>query len=240
MLVMFFVVSSNLIYMVILAWKRGPRHPQPPPLTEYPFVTVQLPIFNELYVIERLINAACQLDWPRDRLDIQVLDDSTDETKFVAARMVKRWAERGVNITHLHREDRIGYKAGALEAGLSSASGEFIAIFDADFVPPRNFLQETIPYFAYPKAGFVQARWGHLNQSYSILTELQSVTIDSHFLVDQVARNRGGYFMNFNGTAGVWRRQAIAEAGGWEHDTVAEDLDLLSSPAAGVGSGLSP
>jgi cellulose synthase/poly-beta-1,6-N-acetylglucosamine synthase-like glycosyltransferase len=225
-LVFFIAVSMNLLYMVFLAWRRPTPHLEPPPMTAYPYVTVQLPIFNELYVIERLLDAACKLDWPRDRLDIQVLDDSTDETQFLAARLVRRYAEGGVNVTHLHRTDRVGYKAGALEEGLKSAKGEFVAIFDADFIPPVDFLKNTIPYFTNAKAGFVQTRWGHVNQSYSLLTEIQSVTIDAHFLVDQVARNRGGYFMNFNGTAGVWRRTTIADAGGWQHDTVAEDLDL--------------
>ncbi len=227
MLLYFFAISVNLLYMVYLSATRPPQHREPAALTDdLPYVTVQLPIFNELYVIERLINAACRLDWPRDRLEIQVLDDSTDETQFVAARLVRQYAATGLNISHVHRTDRTGYKAGALEAGLASAKGEFIAIFDADFVPPGGFLRQTVQYFSHANVGFVQARWGHLNQSYSILTELQSVTIDSHFLIDQVARNRGGYFMNFNGTAGVWRRAAIRDAGGWEHDTVAEDLDL--------------
>ncbi len=222
----FLAVGCNLAYMVYLAATRPPRHRSPRPLEGYPVVTVQLPIFNELYVVERLIRAACQLRWPGDRLEIQVLDDSTDETQYIAARVVRQYAARGVNIVHVRREDRTGYKAGALAAGLAAARGEFIAIFDADFVPPRDFLEATVPHFADPQVGFVQARWGHLNQSYSLLTQLQSVIIDAHFLVDQVARNRGGYFMNFNGTAGVWRRAAIEDAGGWEHDTLAEDLDL--------------
>lgn len=225
-LVFFLCVGLNLLYMTALAWRRPPRHSPPGPITDFPEVTIQLPIFNELYVVERLIDASCGLDWPRDRLEIQVLDDSTDETQFLVARLVRRWAEKGFNITHVRRSDRLGYKAGALEAGLHRARGEFIAVFDADFVPPPHFLQEAIPYFRYERVGFVQARWGHLNQSYSLLTQLQSVVIDAHFFVDQVARNRGGYFMNFNGTAGVWRRAAIADAGGWEHDTLAEDLDL--------------
>jgi cellulose synthase/poly-beta-1,6-N-acetylglucosamine synthase-like glycosyltransferase len=225
-LFLFFCVGLNLVYMVLLAWTRPPRHPTPAALRDYPFVTVQLPIFNEIYVIERLIRSACELDWPRDRLEIQVLDDSTDETQFVAARLVRRYSDSGVNITHLRHNDRAGFKAGALAAGLARARGEFIAMFDADFVPPRDFLRQTVPYFAYERVAFVQTRWGHLNQSYSWLTEVQSIIIDAHFLVDQVARNRGGYFMNFNGTAGVWRRAAIEDAGGWQHDTLAEDLDL--------------
>jgi cellulose synthase/poly-beta-1,6-N-acetylglucosamine synthase-like glycosyltransferase len=225
-LIVFFLVGLNLLYMVAVAARRPPRHLPLPPHEVEPCVTIQLPIYNEFYVVDRLISAACALDWPRDRFEIQVLDDSTDETQFRAARLVQRFREAGLNIHYLHRAQRIGYKAGALEAGLHVASGEFIAIFDADFIPPPDFLRNTISYFRYDRVGFVQTRWGHLNQTYSILTQLQSVVIDAHFLVDQVARNRGGYFMNFNGTAGVWRRQTIVEAGGWEHDTVAEDLDL--------------
>ena len=226
LLVFFIAIGFNLLYLTVTAWTLSPRHSRPSPLERYPHVTVQLPIYNEMYVVERLIKAACALDWPSDRLEIQVLDDSTDETQFIAQRLVQRFRREGVDIVHIHRSDRVGFKAGALEAGVRSAKGEFLAIFDADFVPPPAFLQEAIPYFQYEKVGFVQARWGHLNRGYSLLTELQSVIIDAHFLVDQVARNRGGYFMNFNGTAGVWRRAAIVDAGGWEHDTLAEDLDL--------------
>jgi cellulose synthase/poly-beta-1,6-N-acetylglucosamine synthase-like glycosyltransferase len=225
-LIVFFIVGLNLLYMVALASRRAPRHLPLPPHKVEPRITVQLPIYNEFYVVDRLISAACALDWPRDRLEIQVLDDSTDETQFRASRLVQRFRDAGLNIHYLHRSQRIGYKAGALEEGLNTANGEFIAIFDADFVPPSDFLRNTIPYFQHDRVGFVQTRWGHLNQSYSILTQFQSVVIDAHFLVDQVARNRGGYFMNFNGTAGVWRRETIVEAGGWQHDTVAEDLDL--------------
>ncbi len=225
-LVIFFLVGANLLYMLVLAVRRPPRHQPPEPLRDEPSVTVQLPIYNEFYVVDRLISSACALDWPRDRLEIQVLDDSTDETQLRASRLVQRYQEAGVNIRYLHRAQRVGYKAGALEAGLHCAQGKFIAIFDADFIPPPDFLRNTIPYFQYERVGFVQTRWGHLNDSFSILTRLQSIVIDAHFLVDQVARNRGGFFMNFNGTAGVWRRQTIIEAGGWQHDTVAEDLDL--------------
>src|SRR5581483_11279525 len=173
-----FCVGINLLYMVFLAWTRPSRVLKPCPPAEFPLVTVQLPIFNELYVTRRLIQAACELVWPRDRLQIQVLDDSTDETQFLAASLVRRYAAQGIDIRHIHRSDRVGFKAGALEAGLRCSDGEFIAIFDADFVPPADFLHKTIPYFNREGVGFVQARWGHLNQSYSLLTEIQSVTID--------------------------------------------------------------
>ena len=222
----FLCIGLNLLYLTFLSATKPRKHPVPPPLADYPRVTVQLPIYNELYVVERLVQAACEIDWPRDRLEIQLLDDSTDETQFISGRLVRTYASQGIDIVHIRREGRVGFKAGALHEGLARAKGDFIAIFDADFVPPRNFLQETVPYFAFPQVGFVQARWGHLNQSYSLFTELQAVIIDAHFLIDQVARNRGGFFMNFNGTAGVWRREAIEDAGGWEHDTLAEDLDL--------------
>ena len=188
---------------------------------------MQLPIFNEMYVADRLISTVCEMDYPRELLEIQVLDDSTDETTEIAERAVRRFASRGFNIRYLHRVDRRGYKAGALEAGMSESTGEFVAIFDADFIPPRDFLQKTLPYFATdPKIGMVQARWGHINQDYSLLTKIQSILLDAHFVLEHGGRNRAGCFFNFNGTAGVWRREAIASAGGWQHDTLTEDLDL--------------
>jgi cellulose synthase/poly-beta-1,6-N-acetylglucosamine synthase-like glycosyltransferase len=198
----------------------------PPPVAEWPVVTIQLPIYNEMYVVDRLVDAVSAIDYPKERLEIQVLDDSTDETREIAELAVRRQAARGFDIHYLHRTDRTGYKAGALEAGLASARGEFIAIFDADFVPPRDFLERTIPYFRDPKLAVVQARWGHLNQPYSLLTKVQAVMLDGHFVLEHGGRNRAGCFFNFNGTAGVWRRQAIADAGGWQHDTLTEDLDL--------------
>jgi len=234
-LVLYFFVLSILAiygwhryYLVYLYMKNKDRAPLPmPELTVLPRVTVQLPIFNEMYVADRLIDAVCEMDYPRDLLEIQVLDDSTDETREIAELAVRRHALRGFNISYLYRVDRTGYKAGALEAGLKQARGEFIAIFDADFVPPADFLKKTLPYFSTDEQiGMVQARWGHINQDYSLLTKIQSIMLDAHFVLEHGGRNRAGCFFNFNGTAGVWRRAAIASAGGWQHDTLTEDLDL--------------
>jgi cellulose synthase/poly-beta-1,6-N-acetylglucosamine synthase-like glycosyltransferase len=198
----------------------------PPPVGEWPLVTIQLPIYNEMYVVERLVDAVCEIEYPRDRLEIQVLDDSTDETRGIAELAVRRQAARGFDIKYLHRTNRAGFKAGALEAGLASARGSLIAIFDADFVPPADFLSRTVPYFRDTRLAVVQARWGHLNQGYSLLTKVQSILLDGHFVLEHGGRNRSGCFFNFNGTAGVWRREAIVDAGGWQHDTLTEDLDL--------------
>jgi cellulose synthase/poly-beta-1,6-N-acetylglucosamine synthase-like glycosyltransferase len=208
--------------------KNKDKVPLPPaPLAELPRVTVQLPIFNEMYVADRLIGAVCEMDYPRELLEIQVLDDSTDETRDIAELAVRRYASKGFDIKYLHRVDRIGFKAGALEGGLKEASGEFIAIFDADFVPPEDFLMRTLPHFATdPKIGMVQARWGHINQDYSLLTKIQAILLDAHFVLEHGGRNRAGCFFNFNGTAGIWRREVIPDAGGWQHDTLTEDLDL--------------
>jgi len=234
-LVLYFFVLSILAiygwhryYLVYLYMKHKDQAPEPPePLTVFPPVTVQLPIYNEMYVADRLIDAVCEMEYPRDLLEIQVLDDSTDETKDIAELAVRRHASRGFKITHLHRVDRRGYKAGALEAGLKVASGKFIAIFDADFIPSKDFLKRTLPYLEQRKElGMVQARWGHINHDYSLLTKIQSIMLDAHFVLEHGGRNRAGCFFNFNGTAGVWRREAIDDAGGWQHDTLTEDLDL--------------
>jgi cellulose synthase/poly-beta-1,6-N-acetylglucosamine synthase-like glycosyltransferase len=234
-LVLYFFVLSILAiygwhryYLVYLYMKhKGNVPPELPAPEVLPRVTVQLPIFNEMYVADRLIDAVCEIDYPRDLLEIQVLDDSTDETTEIAELAVRRYAARGFDIKYLHRVDRTGYKAGALEAGLKVASGEFIAIFDADFVPPKDFLLRTLGYFeSDPKVGLVQARWGHLNRDYSLLTRIQSILLDAHFVLEHGGRNRSGCFFNFNGTAGVWRRETIGDAGGWQHDTLTEDLDL--------------
>ncbi len=214
-------------YLLYLYWKYRDRPAfQPGSFERWPRVTVQLPIYNERYVVERLLKAVCALDYPRDRLEVQVLDDSTDETREAAAAWTRHYRALGFDIHHLYRTQRAGFKAGALAAGLKQAKGEFIAIFDADFVPRPDFLKKTVPYFANAEVGMVQARWGHINQNYSLLTQLQSVFLDGHFVIEHTARNRSGRFFNFNGTAGIWRRQAIEDAGGWQHDTLTEDLDL--------------
>lgn len=196
------------------------------PNLPWPMVTVQLPIYNELYVVDRLIDCVAEFDYPKDRLQIQVLDDSTDETQEFAAKKVAEWKAKGLNIEHVHRTNRQGFKAGALAEGLLTATGEFVAIFDADFLPHADFLKKTIPHFQDEKIGVVQTRWEHLNRDYSILTRLQAFALDAHFSVEQQGRNSAGYFINFNGTAGVWRRAAIDDAGGWQSDTLTEDLDL--------------
>jgi cellulose synthase/poly-beta-1,6-N-acetylglucosamine synthase-like glycosyltransferase len=213
-----------LVYQYKMHKDRAPG--PPPPVSEWPVVTVQLPIYNEMYVADRLIDAVCALEYPKGKLEIQVLDDSTDETRDIAELAVRRQAARGFAITYLHRTDRTGYKAGALDAALKVARGQFIAIFDADFVPPSDFLTRTVPYFENPRLALVQARWGHLNRDYSLLTQIQAILLDGHFVLEHGGRNRSGCFFNFNGTAGVWRREAIGDAGGWQHDTLTEDLDL--------------
>ena len=195
-------------------------------ITNAPKVTVQLPMYNEMYVAERIIDTTAELDYPRDKFQIQVLDDSTDETKEIIANKVKELAAKGIDIIHIHRTDRTGYKAGALDSAMDKVSGEFIAIFDADFVPDTDFLLKTIPYFQDEKIGVVQTRWGHLNKTYSMLTELQAFGLNGHFAIEQGGRNANGHYINFNGTAGIWRKSCIADAGGWEHDTITEDLDL--------------
>ena len=193
---------------------------------ELPRITVQLPIFNEQFVIDRLVEAICKLEYPKDKLDIQVLDDSTDETREVAAAVVERYAALGHPITHIHRTNREGFKAGALQNGMKTAKGELIAIFDADFVPPEDWLLRVVHHFADPEIGMVQTRWTHLNRNYSFLTEIEAILLDGHFVLEHSGRARTNVFFNFNGTAGMWRRQAILDAGGWQHDTLTEDTDL--------------
>jgi cellulose synthase/poly-beta-1,6-N-acetylglucosamine synthase-like glycosyltransferase len=191
-----------------------------------PRVTIQLPMYNEADVAERVIGATCQVEYPRELLEIQVLDDSTDESADVARKCCEEWAAKGHPIKYIHRDNRQGYKAGALADGLEQASGEFIAIFDADFLPPRDILSNVVDYFVDEKVGMVQIRWDHLNRNASLLTRSQAIFLDGHFVIEHTARNRSGRFMHFNGTAGVWRRQTIGDAGGWHHDTLTEDLDL--------------
>jgi len=215
------------LWMVWLYLKTRRRVPVRPPDPElWPLVTVQLPLYNEMYVATRLIEAVCRLDYPRDRLEIQVLDDSTDETTAIVHRLIAEHRRQGTDIKVLHRDDRCGFKAGALAAGLAQARGELLAVFDADFVPQPEFLRQAVPWFADPGIGLVQGRWMHINRCYSLLTQVQSIFLDGHFMIEHIARNRSNCFFNFNGTAGVWRREAIVGGGGWEHDTLTEDLDL--------------
>jgi len=193
---------------------------------DLPRITVQLPIFNEQFVVERLLEAICRLNYPLDKLDIQVLDDSTDETVAVARGLVNHYATKGFPVSYHHRSNRQGFKAGALAEGLNTARGEFVAIFDADFVPPDDFLLKVIHHFTDPKIGMVQTRWTHINRNYSFLTEVEAILLDGHFVLEHSGRARSNVFFNFNGTAGIWRRRAIDESGGWQHDTLTEDTDL--------------
>jgi cellulose synthase/poly-beta-1,6-N-acetylglucosamine synthase-like glycosyltransferase len=221
------IYGFNILFTAWLYWRKRHEIAALPVLKETPPVTVQLPVYNELYVVERLIDAAAALDYPRDALQIQVLDDSDDETTAIAQARVEYYRRRGTDIGLIRRADRAGFKAGALAAGLGGATGEYIAVFDADFVPPSNFLKRTVPYFqGQSSLGLVQARWGHLNEGYSLLTRAEALALDGHFVVEQSARHRNGLFFNFNGTAGVWRRSCIEDAGGWQGDTLSEDLDL--------------
>ncbi|HMF63178.1 MAG TPA: cellulose synthase family protein [Edaphobacter sp.] len=224
----------QLVWLYYKNRKNAPKWDEPPARFaegELPFVTIQLPIFNEQFVIDRLIDACCRLEYPRDRFEIQVLDDSTDETTMVAQQIVERYARgfAGMEpqpIVYLHRTNRYGYKAGALDKGLDVARGEFVAIFDADFVPPAQWVMQVVHHFAEPEIGMVQTRWTHLNRDYSFLTQVEAILLDGHFVLEHGGRSRAGVFFNFNGTAGMWRRQTIGEAGGWQHDTLTEDTDL--------------
>jgi cellulose synthase/poly-beta-1,6-N-acetylglucosamine synthase-like glycosyltransferase len=214
-------------WLVYDYYKYAKNIPGPTPAaTHWPRVTIQLPIFNERYVIERLVESISRFDYPRELLDIQVLDDSTDETRQVARACVDRFAAQGLPITYIYRANREGFKAGALENGLKTAQGELVVIFDADFIPAPDFLRRSVPYFENPEIGMVQTRWTYLNRDYSLLTQVETILLDGHFVVEHGARSRRGTFFNFNGTAGVWRRKAIEDAGGWQHDTLTEDTDL--------------
>jgi len=215
------------LFLVYLYFRHRANQPHPKShFRELPRVTVQLPVYNEYYVIERLIRSVCALDYPTDRLEIQVLDDSTDETRELAAALVSEYRAQGIQIRHLCRPDRREFKAGALAEGLKRARGDLIAIFDADFVPLSDFLRRTVHYFTDPQVGLVQTRWGFLNEHFSRLTRVQAVFLNGHFILEHTARNRSGRFFNFNGTAGIWRKAAILDAGGWQGDTLTEDLDL--------------
>ncbi|MEP7146066.1 MAG: cellulose synthase family protein [bacterium] len=196
-------------------------------MTEYPVVTIQIPLYNEQYVITRLIDSVLRMDYPKDKLEVQILDDSTDESTKIISEHIKKYLHQNYDISHIHRTNREGYKAGALRVGLETAKGEFVAVFDADFIPRKKFLKRTIPYFyKNAKLGLVQTRWEHLNREYSLMTKTQAIALDGHFVIEQAVRNRAGFFINFNGTGGVWRKECIFDAGNWEADTLTEDLDL--------------
>ncbi|HSL43055.1 MAG TPA: cellulose synthase family protein [Anaerolineales bacterium] len=234
--VFYFIVTTilalygfhNLITTIMYLRMKTPkkRRQETQVLREWPHVTVQLPVFNEKYTVERLLRAVTRLDYPADRLQIQVLDDSTDDTVDLLCRLIDDYKRRGVDIELIHRVDRQGYKAGALQNGLQTATGELIAIFDADFVPKPDWLKRTVPSFQNPQLGCLQTRWGHTNQQYNSLTRAEAMGIDGHFIIEQTVRSKNGFFLNFNGTAGLWRRACIEDAGGWQWDTLTEDLDL--------------
>ncbi|ARV12391.1 glycosyl transferase family 2 [Gilvibacter sp. SZ-19] len=228
MIFMYALAQLNLLFNYLRArrtQRNSPKFDLSDP-TQVPAVTVQLPVYNELYVMERLLSNIAKLEYPKDKLEIQVLDDSTDESFEKTAAQIAELQKSGLDIVHLSREDRVGFKAGALKEGLKTAKGEYIAIFDADFLPQPDWLKKTIPYFKDEQIGVVQTRWGHLNRDYSLLTRVQAFALDAHFTLEQVGRNSKGHFINFNGTAGVWRKACIIDAGNWEGDTLTEDLDL--------------
>jgi len=220
------VYGAHRAFLVHLYYRHRGNDPRPAgSLERLPVVTVQLPLYNEVYVVERLVEAVVALDYPKDLLEVQILDDSTDETRDVARAVAERYRERGYDVRYLSRDHRRGFKAGALQAGLESARGEFLLILDADFVPCPELLRECLPHFSDPGVGMVQARWEHLNRDFSLLTRIQSIFLDGHFVIEHTARNRSGRFFNFNGTAGIWRRRCLEDAGGWNSDTLTEDLD---------------
>ncbi|MBT8265036.1 MAG: glycosyltransferase family 2 protein [Bacteroidia bacterium] len=222
------LAQLNLLFNYISAQNKEQKGPKFD-LTnseEVPFVTIQLPVYNELYVMERLLDNIALIDYPKNKLEIQVLDDSTDESFETTAIQIEKLKKTGLDIKHVLRDNREGFKAGALKEGLKVAKGEFIAIFDADFLPQKDWLKRTIPYFKDEQIGVVQTRWGHINRNYSLLTKIQAFALDAHFTLEQVGRNSKGHFINFNGTAGVWRKTCITDAGNWEGDTLTEDLDL--------------
>jgi cellulose synthase/poly-beta-1,6-N-acetylglucosamine synthase-like glycosyltransferase len=219
----------NMIYFYFKTFRKRKENlnPEDFQLKEFPLVTIQLPLYNERYVITRLIDAVLRIEYPRERVEFQILDDSTDDTTEIIAEHIKKYIEQGYDIKLIHRTNRKGYKAGALKEGLETAKGEFVAIFDADFIPRKKFLMRTLPYFYKDeKIGLVQTRWEHLNREYNLMTKTEAIALDGHFVIEQAVRNRAGFFINFNGTGGVWRKECIFDAGNWEADTLTEDLDL--------------
>ncbi|MCP3932567.1 MAG: glycosyltransferase [Bacteroidetes bacterium] len=224
-----YTLAQGHLLIAYLRQKRRNKRLKEAPLQmsgDYPLVTIQLPVFNEKYVVERLIDQICKMDYPAEKLEIQVLDDSTDESFAIAAKSIQHWAKKGIDIKHIKRKERIGFKAGALKYGLEIAKGEFIAIFDADFLPEPDFIKKAIPKFNDSKVAAVQAKWEHINENHSLLTKVQGLALNNHFTIEQTGRNSSGAFINFNGTAGIWRKSAIIDAGNWEADTLTEDLDL--------------
>ncbi|MEE8329314.1 MAG: cellulose synthase family protein [Thermodesulfovibrionia bacterium] len=222
-----FVYASHRYYMIYLYYKHQKNKPVlMGKLESLPVVTIQVPIYNEMYVVKRLILAVCNINYPKELMEIQVLDDSTDETAVMAKECVDNFRKQGFDIHYIHRKDRAGFKAGALAEGLKTARGEYICMFDADFVPQRDILKKTIHFFSDKSVGMVQTRWSYLNREYSLLTRIQAIMLDGHFVIEHSARNWSGRFFNFNGTAGIWRKEAIETAGGWHNDTLTEDLDL--------------
>ncbi len=229
LLLSFILLFSIIQLQLAFAYVKKDKHVRmmpPPNFGILPIVTVQLPLYNERHVVERLIDQVAKMDWPHERFEVQVLDDSTDMTRDLAAGRIAHWREKGVDIVHVRRPDRTGFKAGALSFGLERAKGDLIAVFDADFLPPADMLRTIAPWFNDPKMGMVQTRWGHVNRDGNLLTRLQAFGLDAHFSVEQVGRSGLGHFINFNGTAGVWRKACIVDAGGWRPDTLTEDLDL--------------
>lgn len=225
--ILFLFGSSGFVMIFYYLKHRDKKHEPADELKEFPEVTIQLPVYNEYYVVDRLLKAACAIDYPKEKIEFQVLDDSTDETTELLKELVNQYQHQGFDIKHVRRGSRDGFKAGALKFGLSTARGEYIAIFDADFIPPKNFLNDTLPYFYQDrKVGLVQTRWEHLNREYSFLTRVQAMALDGHFVIEQNVRNKAGFFINFNGTGGIWRKECIFDAGNWEADTLTEDLDL--------------
>jgi cellulose synthase/poly-beta-1,6-N-acetylglucosamine synthase-like glycosyltransferase len=228
LILLYALAQLNLLFNYLKAQKKqdnSPKFDLSNP-KEIPYVTIQLPIFNEMYVVERLLQNIAKLKYPREKLEIQVLDDSTDDSVITTAEQIKKLQAIGLDIQHIRRENREGFKAGALKEGLKIAKGEFIAVFDADFLPQTCWLEKTIPFFKDSEIGVIQTRWGHINRNYSILTKIQAFALDAHFTLEQVGRNSQGHFINFNGTAGIWRKTCIYDAGNWEGDTLTEDLDL--------------
>ena len=222
------LAQLNLLFNYLSAQKKEDNSPKFDLNNPYeiPYVTIQLPVYNELYVMERLLNNIAKIEYPKDKLEIQVLDDSTDESFEITKKHINQLQKTGLDIQHVLRDNRVNFKAGALKEGLKIAKGEFIVIFDADFLPQKDWLKSTIPYFKDKKIGVVQTRWAHINRNYSILTKIQAFALDAHFTLEQVGRNSKGHFINFNGTAGVWRKECIIDAGNWQGDTLTEDLDL--------------